>query len=546
MQTRLRISCPIYGLPEATIPATWDSVMTWKPDEEFKNYIFEPKNDIIIQCSDLAPNWDVDEIGRPWTTILILDNSCYTFEIAIDIFCEGVWTELWYGTFTSTEWAINRDKKILTIKPKKEDEQIKCIKNNWTEVVNIYEIPEVVEVVPYTNVYGMFEYTDTYTGFDNCAFVPVPDGGDYCFLQVIESENTNGTPGSIFCAHIFHRLEREGTCDGVDPVPPDEFSTWTLFDGGCPGTPNFWTCPINQHLPVKFRNGRLFRDVIEDIVSQLGCGLTVESDFFNINPPGLAPDNLAYQFSTLYLQELVQFQKSDIKRFDGTNPSDKPSWVIKFQEVVRDLKVMFKVFPQVDGNILRLEHISFYEEQAGNDYTNEYYQNILQRDNSKAKRLTRFYYKDEQCSDYFRGVPIEIYCGEDEGEERCSVYYTDLSFAINTDNAESVTDAGWFLMCTEIVADKYRVIQDNRPLSFTQLHQNLHVYDMAGVGTINGDEVTPESLSKTRKQPSFKVRRKCCDDFDPAKFQTTSLGEGSVESADWTIEKNVLELNLKY
>ena len=193
-----------------------------------------------------------------------------------------------------------------------------------------------------------------------------------------------------------------------------------------------------------------------------------------------------------------------------------------------------------------MEDISFYEEQPGNDYTAEYYQNIIQRDNSIAKRLTRFYYKDEQCSSYFAGVPIEIYCGEDEGEERCSVYYTDLSFAINTDNAESVTDAGWFLMSTEIIADKRRVIQDNRPLSFTQLHQNLHVYDMAGVGTINGDEVTPESLSKTRKQPAFKVRRKCCDDFDPAKYQTTSLGEGGVESADWTIEKNILELNLKY
>ena len=101
-------------------------------------------------------------------------------------------------------------------------------------------------------------------------------------------------------------------------------------------------------------------------------------------------------------------------------------------------------------------------------------------------------------------------------------------------------------MSTELVGDTYRAIQDNRPLSFTQLHQNLHVYDMAGVGKINGDEVTPESLAKTRKQPSFKVRRKCCDEFDPAKFQTTSLGEGVVDSADWTIEKNTLELNLKY
>jgi len=376
-----------------------------------------------------------------------------------------------------------------------------------------------------------------------CNQVTPPVVPDFCFDEVAETPQ----PVIITCTFFYHRLTKEGTCEGGSPVPPDLVADWYLLEDNCPSPPLYWKCPIDSHLAATYQYGRMFSDVIQYLLDQTGCGLQVQSDFFNINPQGDAPDNRAYQAALLYLQNLVIFQKSDIKRFDGTNKSDRPSWVIKIKEIFDDLWIMFKVKPSIaDDVILRLEHISFYEAQEGNDYTNEYYTRELQRDNADTPRLTRFYFRDEQCSEYFRGFPIEIYCGEGEADARCTQFYTDLNFATDADNAESVGDAGWFMMATEQVDGVYRCIQDNRPLSFTELHANYHTYEMAGVGKINGEEVVPDSILRTRKQPPFSVKKCCDDEWDVERLITTRLGQGEIENADLNLSTNELTLTAKY
>jgi hypothetical protein len=542
MQTRIRISCPEYGLPEAIVPATWDSVMTWKPDDLFKNYLLEPKGEITIQCSDLPTTWDVDEVGRPWTTILIMDNSCYEFFISIDLYNDS-WTEFWVGTFNSTLWEINRDKKYLKVKTEPYEYAINCIKENWNTIINLWDMPERVAVKPNYTSYDIFEFLDTYT--EPCDQQDIPSGVDeYCFSDV--TQIYSGFQ-NYQCLFFWHRLVRPGTCEDGDPIPPDLVPehSWYFLSGTCPA-PLFWRCPDSERLTATYDNGVFFNDFVEYLFAQTGCGLQVRSIFFGIVETTGGPDNSAYQAAALYLREMVVFQKSDIKRFDSSNNSDKPSWVAKLSDLLNDLWIMFKVKPRDEDGILRLEHISYYESLEGNDYTSENYQNILKRDNSEAKRLTRFYFKDEQCSDYFKGSPIEIFCGDGEDEKRLSLFATDLIFTTDSDNAESITDAGWFLMATQLEGGERRVIDENRPLSWTELHANFHTYEMAGVGKINNEDVVPESLAKTRKQPPFKVRKRICDDFSPETYQITSLGQGDVDSADWSIEKNTLELNLKY
>ena len=546
-EIRVRMQCSEYGLPDAVIAVGWDALMNYKPDPDFKNYRFSIKNEVQISCNALPKNeWDVDEPENPWASFLIMDNGCYRFQIAVDLYCDGAWSEFWVGEFTTTEWRINRDDKYVIVKPKVSefsfaDWGIECIKKKWTDVINIYDIPEQIEVKPYTDQYDIFEYQADYTM--PCSEVTPPDVPDFCFDEVVETQ----MPVFSTCTFFYHRLVKAGTCEGGSPVPPDLVSDWYLFDGSCPGTPLYWKCPADSHLAATYQYGRLFGDVMQYLLDQSGCGLQVQSDFFNINPQGDAPDNRAYQAALLYLQNLVLFQKSDIKRFDATNKSAKPVWVIKIKEVLDDLWVMFKVKASISDDVnLRLEHISFYEAQEGNDYTNEYYTKELQRDNSDNPRLTRFYFRDEQCSDYFKGLPIEIYCGEGEVDARCTVFYTDLAFATDADNAESVGDAGWFLMATEQVDGVYRVIQDNRPLSFTELHANYHTFDMAGVGKINGEEVEPDSIRKTRKQPAFKVKKCCTDTFRPDDYIITSLGNGEIDNADLNLETSELEITAKY
>lgn len=552
-EVRVRMQCVDYGLPDAVIEVGWDSILNYKPDDFFQNYRFSIKNEMFIACNSLPQfTWDVDVEGDPWASFILMDNGCYVFQVSIDLFCGGAWvSDILVAEFSTTEWRINLDEKYVIVKIKASeaslvDFNIECLKKKWNETLNIFDIPERVAVKPYVNTYGFYEYQDIYYGIGSCIEAGIPDIADYCYLEVIEIDDVIPPPPiNVQCTFLYHRFERNGTCESGVPVPPDEFSTWNLIDGTCPD-PIYWKCPDSDRLPYLFLDGILFRDMIEYLISLTDCGLTVESDFFNINPPGLNPTNSAYDKAFLELQQLVVFQKSDIKRFDSTNRSAKPSWITKIKEVLADLFILFKVKAQVDGSILRLEHISFYESIAGNDYTNEYYIKELQRDNSDTPRLTRFYFRDPQASEYFAGLPIEIYCGEGEAEKRCTQFYTDLLFAIEADNAESIGDDGWFLMATEFNGTDYQVLKDNRPLSFTELHENFHTYDMAGAGTINGVEVVPESIAKTRKQPEFKVKRCCDDDFDPNNYITTSLGQGKIDNADWNLSASELLISAKY
>lgn len=557
-EVRVRMECADYGLSDAVIAVGWDSVMNYQRDKDFRNHRISVRGEMLIGCNALPKNeWDVDEPGNPWASFVLMDNGCYIFKVSVDIYCAGSWVEWWVGEFSTTEWRINLDKKYVIVKPKASefslvDWAIECLKKNWTATVNIYDIPELIEVKPYVNLYGFYEFQDTYTEgsgqslqcFDHIEEVSatVPD---YCFTEYHELYVSESSPVIVQCTFFYHRFEKNGTCEGGTPIPPDEFSDWFLIDGTCP-TPLYWKCPDSDHLPVKFANGRLFRDMMQYLIDQSGCGMEVRSTFFNINPDTAAPDNSAYTAALANLQQLVVFQKSDIKRFDATNLSEKPSWTTNLKGVLDDLWIMFKVKARIEGDILRLEHVSFYEAQPGNDYTNEYYTRELQRDNIDTPRLTRFYFRDEKCSPYFAGVPIEIYCGEGEADLKMTQFYTDLLFAIESDNAEAVADEGWFLMATNLVGDTYRCIEDNRPLSFTELHANYHTYEMAGVGKINGEEVVPDSILRTRKQPPFSVKKCCDDEFDVERLITTRLGQGEIENADLNLSTNELTLTAKY
>lgn len=544
------MQCSDYGLPDATIAVGWDAVMNYKPDNDFRNHRFSIKSEMLIGCNALPKNeWDVDVPQNPWASFVLMDNGCYRFQISVDLKCGEDWTEFWVGEFTTTEWRINLDEKYVVVKPKTSpdtvpDGGIDCIKRKWTEPINLYAMEGRITVEPYYNDYQLEPYQQ-YSDFP-CDLTTPPGVSNFCYDDFVQ--NTATVPGGPYylCTFFYHRFKATGTCDGGTPVPPDEFSDWQLYSGGCPGNPLFWTCPESSHLVASFKGGVLFRDVIEYLVDQMGCGLSVESDFFNINPPGLAPDNSYYEKALQDLQNLVVFQKSDIKRFDSTNQSTAPSWLTKFNELLSDLWIMFKVKPRIENGIFRLEHISFYQASIGNDYTNEFYTRELQRDNSDTPRVTRFFFRDEQCSPYFKGFPIEIDCGEGESEVRLSQFTTDLKFCTDSDNAESIGDAGWFLMATDYNGDQYRVSRQNRALSFTELHANYHTYEMAGTGRINGQVAVPESFLKTRKQPPFTVKKCCTDPFNAENYITTSMGEAEIDNADLNLSTSELTITAKY
>lgn len=545
---RIKIGSVDLSLPVATFDAAtlgWDGITTYKPDQDSRTYRSEFKSDIIIPCSAIPDTWPGETVGERFQNLLDEETGCAIFEVAVEVYCGGSWVEVWTGEF-DTNWRSDRDTKTITVRPKQAD-PFTCIKNNWGESVNIFDVTPVTLTRPYNAVYeldNVVQYSET-----ECDPTP-PTNTGFCYVegshQALNYWGDNGIDWA--CGWLYHRLKKNGTCSGATPVPPDDYNTWTLLSGGCPGTPVYWTCPESARLVYSFKNGRRFDDVLQFLLDQTGCGLTVVSDFFGINGDNTAPSNSAYDRAADVLQDLIIHQKSDVKRHDATEVSKEPVWNMKLRDLLNDLKAMFKVAWRIDGSDFRLEHVSYFEAQAGPDYTAAYYEKVLTGLDENIPLLRRFLFRDEQCSDYFKGYPIETYCGEGETKERLSLFSTDLAFMTEADNAESIADDGWVLVATTPGAftNQYENIEDNRPLSFTELHQYFHLWEMDGAGKINNADVTPQSVRRTRKAPAFGTTL-CCDDaFDPSELVTTAMGQGEIEDSERNWALNTITLTLKY
>lgn len=531
------------GYPDEVVSVGWDKITTQKPDDDSRTYREEFKSDMVISCADLPAAWGGATASERFDALLDAEAGCSVFRVSVEVFCADAWTEVWTGTF-DTNWKSDRIQKTITVRPKATN-PFECLKKAWTEQQNVFGVTPVVRTNPYNASLKFETYVENPCDPSDPP-TPLPDP-NYCYSgQVSVLDFTY----SFKCGWIFQRYEKAGTCSGATPVPPDDFTDWNLvLPNPCPGTnPTYWSCPEGARVVHKFPNGRRFDAVLEYLMEQTECGLTVVSNFFNINPDDTAPDNSFYDRAADVLQDLILHQASDVKRFDASDPSKIQAWNIKLQDLLNDLKILFNMDWKVDGPSFRLEHVSYFEAQTGPDYTAESYKRELSRADQTIYRLTRFLFKNEQAGDYFKGFPIEVYCGEGEQTKRLSVLSTDLAFISNIDNAESIADDGFVLVATTPsgFTNIYENLFDNRPLSWTELHRDFYTAEMDGSGEINGIEVTPYSLKKTRKAPAFGVRLCCDDDYNPSALVTTAMGNGEVAESERDWGKDLLTLTLKY
>ena len=541
---RVKIGSVDLSLPVAVVDVVWDSVTAYKPDQDSRTYLQEFKSDMILRCQSLPDTWPGETPGERFDNLVSYESGCSVFEVSVEVYCDGSWTEVWDGVFDTSNWRSDRDQKTIAVRPKQQS-AFNCIKNNWGKQVNIFAVTPVTITRPYNAILEFLTVVEDPCDPNN----PNPDGNPtnphFCYSGQVSVLDFGGV---YKCGWIFQRYLKAGTCNGVTPVAPDDYNGWQLHSGGCPGTPVFWLCPESARLVYSFKNGRRFDEVLQYLLDQTGCGLTVVSDFFNINPDNTAPSNSAYDRAADVLQDLIIHQKSDVKRHDATEVSKEAVWLMKLRDLLSDLVQMFKVAWRIDGTEFRLEHVSYFEAQAGPDYTAESYEKVLTGGDESVPLIKRFQFRDEQCSDYFKGYPIETYCGEGEATVRLALFSTDLAFMAEADNAESIGDDGWVLIAATpgVFANQYENIEDNRPLSWTELHEYFHAWEMDGAGKINDADATPQSLRKTRKAPAFGVRL-CCDEaFDPSTLVTTAMGDGELEEAERNWSANTLTLTLKY
>jgi hypothetical protein len=308
-------------------------------------------------------------------------------------------------------------------------------------------------------------------------------------------------------------------------------------------------------------NGRLLFDVVAGFIS--GLGLTIVSDFFQINPDATAPSNVAYTAANANLSYLSIFQKSDVKRGDAFQNATRGETSLK--EILEMLREVFQVYWRVQGSTLRIEHVSYFSLSNSHDFATDspsYVKKLNQYEFEvdKLPRLETFTWPDQTQIRDFAGVPIEYAGGcvdETLAPENHSAgpFYTDIQTAQRQPGL--VEDAGFILANLALFNGDYYFVQEtgvlslvryvNGHLAWANLHDKYWRHDrLFASGKLNGVTVTFLSSEAGKKQQEVAAPVKPLDYFDeqPGNKIRTEIGWGSPSSARYNTRQCILAAEL--
>jgi hypothetical protein len=331
-------------------------------------------------------------------------------------------------------------------------------------------------------------------------------------------------------------------------------------------TTYYQAAPVDQ--PID--NGRTLQLVLERLSVDLCPDIQqVVSNFYSINPQvGFPVTNDAYSNAALYLANLLVFQKSDITR--AYTSGNAFLGEITFLDLMANLRDMHNVFWRLENiagmTTLRVEHISYFDTQLGQDLTTSTFlkwhigNKQYQRDKTKYPVKETFTMGDNATS-FFRPISITWANGcEDPDSEvnfNAPLFSADFSGMVLNENADHT---GFFIAaCFPIVAgfpESVIIRLDgyvNTPLSWFRLVPQYFDFDRP---QLNGATIPPEytgadqplaiqTVSRKKKQTEIKVPM-CCADyfaFDPAKQIKTEIGFGMIESAQYDLKTKLMSLS---
>ncbi len=526
-RTRIKISSD--SITETEISPNWSGEFSRSIVRERVYYEHELKGNLNL-------------LGADFTLINDLENPCEKILVIVERFCVDEWAEYWRGSFTKFDTfrdfgGIKIPQCLLTAKVKPENAYT-CLFLEWDDEINFYSASAVISTK---------SFAGTYEILGNCTFCTDTLDPDPCDDLVVSGEacleyqNITADPlcaGGYRATFAYHRVIGVGT-----PTEPPPYDTgWTYLSGN-----DWWKCPDDEKVEIGvLANGRRFDDVLEYILLQTGCGLTLRSHFFGINAiHDDPPVNLAYEYAFENYQDITIHQKSDIKRPDSTNPSLSQVWKMKLHDVLDDLQNL-QLFWKIEDDSLILEHISYFDSAAGADYTDKPMKLSLEYDAETPKREL-FKFCDPDVSPLFAGFPIEYDCGNGDKERRMKLFNFDVPFIVDPLNQDKVSDDLFVLICNKIIGGQYVIIEKNYPLRWFNIHANLFMHYRPFIsGTMNQEATTFLTTQKIQKQPEFTVGLCCDEGFDPTQYITTQLGQGRIMDSTENIKKDTLQLQLNY
>lgn len=454
------------------------------------------------------------------------------------------------------------------------DDEYNCIFENWENERNMFDFGS--EVVAKT-FFGTI-VTTTCGPVNNASPIEINGyfelnvnaclaGNDaaYVLQRAYIEEITPGTSYDHYATFVSEQATTACVA-GLPVEPPGD--GWVLLVNNCPtnatwGRPvqvnyvgelsgtsgKYWdnTYEIVGGKNAEYDNARLLSAVLQGLVTP--CGLTVKSDFLNINPPGTAPSNSAYTASAA-ISTMFIYQKSDIKRPGVSNPATVG--FLKLKDLLAWLNSVFcdTLRWKVNGTDFIIEHISFFEGANGEDLTSTQAAAVNKRNNftfdtDKLAPRETFAWMDPTTDGDFHGLDI-IYPSSctDNSLSPVSInadrVFTDLGRVDSL--PDSVSDEGFFLMATDLVSGVYYInretgaasgdIKPNAHLSWANLQENYGTWGrLQATGTLNNVSQTFNSYKRSKRQQAIPMQLSVDDYFalDITEKMNTLLGWGEIE-----------------
>jgi hypothetical protein len=531
-------------------------------------------------------------VGEAFNRLNQIENSVYRCDeqtLTILKVCNGIEKVIFVGKISLNEAEFNLDKCQIVAKFS-EDKTDKCIDDGKSVKVNLFQLIYNRLTVKTKSFQGTIQ---TQNCFQNSPSGVSSDywcgtGDPYAQNWTLVSYNEHSPDGvHHFVNSTWKREIVEIDCSETpDPewvLVEDNCGTTgkkkfaksvTLYDCQSSFEPNDEFGAYSATMDCKvlgyeggttsIDNGMHFSEVMKEILKGACPNLTLKSDFFQINPDNVSAINYVTG-KTSTVNNIVIFQKSDVKRPTASGNASKLE--ITLEDMLEVLLKMFNVKWRIEGNIFRLEHVSYYSKAVGtNVMSNElkkYFEGkrIYSYQSEKIPQKERFKFKEQQGADWNMEI---VYSGcvtntkKNEVENIIDEAMTDVVFAMQNPSSDSkfVEDTGFVLVSTKKIGNEYFINSEpstngtrlNNVFAWVQLVRDFHYYERPmKVGKVNGVTTNFITSIPTKKGDKFAIPLNVCQtDFNPDDFVLTALGQGIVSSAKYRFNDSFLELDLLY
>lgn len=490
---------------------------------------------------------------------------CVDTEIRIEETCkcsEGQETILnWYGLIPFKKGVWDAYACKLEVKPIPND-AIKCLIDKWNIEKDILSILNRVEV---KSILGDLEYKFSATK---------PDGYGWTVNQIFYSLTLDDLEEGSYSSTRWVRQKSSTAFDGwqfdaetgfyYNFAPVAEYKDsfeWNQEPDPSPSDIIGSRIRTYKLIKLEISNCVTLSDVLNLYLG--GCGITIVSNFFGINPDLIAPDNTAYRFASNHLQNLLLCHASDVINADASQDATK--LLVKWSTIWNDLKVLFnlKMFYDEANTTLYIEHVSFQNSEK----------KLNIKTNKQIKGFATYKYLDEQFpkietfkfaydtnNEDFDNAKIEysVNCSfqdnkNNEIEYKCEQVVTNIARLYNNDSLAEDDDK-LFKTCllstdgqsVNSLSGIFNALNLNGALAFTQLVQNLYIYERPLLyGKVNGVEMKFDSVKKQRIQDlNLTLDCKTLIDIKPSYAIETIVGLGEIDKLSISKPSNNINLTL--